>query len=83
MSQKEVVELVRTEHLAKGHWHCDLVKKQLMDLYCSPQLDKSIMTALLECGQCKGFGVAYMYSLFQPITRRHHMELVVADYLAV
>lgn len=24
-----------------------------------------------------------MYSLFQPITRRHPMELVVADYLAV
>ncbi|KZP24897.1 hypothetical protein FIBSPDRAFT_735234 [Athelia psychrophila] len=50
VSQKEAVELARTEHLAKGHEHRDLIKKQLMDFYCSPRLDKSIMTALLDCG---------------------------------
>ncbi|KZP25883.1 hypothetical protein FIBSPDRAFT_678229, partial [Athelia psychrophila] len=47
VSQKEAVELARTEHATKGHWHRDLVKKQLMEHYCSPRLDKSIMTALL------------------------------------
>ncbi|KZP11074.1 hypothetical protein FIBSPDRAFT_757254, partial [Athelia psychrophila] len=47
VSQKEAVELARAEHSEKGHWHRDLVKKQLMDQYCSPRLDKSIMTALL------------------------------------
>lgn len=83
VSQAEAVDLARTEHMAKGHWHRDLIKKQLMDQYCSPRLDKSIMTVILECGRCKGFGAAHMYSLFQPITRRHPMELVVADYLAV
>lgn len=83
VSQAEAVELARSEHLSKGHWHRDLIKKQLMDRFCSPRLDKSIMTALLECGRCKAFGAAHTYSLFQPITRRHPMELVVADYLAV
>ncbi|KZP25624.1 hypothetical protein FIBSPDRAFT_668020, partial [Athelia psychrophila] len=46
VSQKEAVELARTEHLDNGHWHRDLIKKQLMDRVCSPRLDKSIMTAL-------------------------------------
>ncbi|KZP25679.1 hypothetical protein FIBSPDRAFT_661845, partial [Athelia psychrophila] len=43
ISQKEAVELARAEHLDKGHWHRDLIKKQLMDRVCSPRLDKSIM----------------------------------------
>ncbi|KZP10618.1 hypothetical protein FIBSPDRAFT_675667, partial [Athelia psychrophila] len=43
VSQKEAVELARTEHLDNGHWHRDLIKKQLMDRVCSPRLDKSIM----------------------------------------
>lgn len=60
-----------------------MIKLQLMDKICSPRLDKSITTALLDCGRCKAFGGAHMYSLFQPITRRHPMELLVADYLAV
>lgn len=36
--QKGVVKLARTEHLSKEHWHHDLIKKQLMDKFCSPRL---------------------------------------------
>lgn len=83
VSQKEAVELARVEHATNGHWGCDLIKIQLMDHIRSPCLDKSIMVALLKCSRCKAFGGAHMYSLFKPITCRHPLELMVADYLAV
>lgn len=83
VSQDEAVVLAREEHQARGHWRRDLIKNQLMDKICSPRLDKSITKAILECGRCKAFGAAFLYSLLQPITRRHPMELMVTDYLAV
>lgn len=83
MSQSEVVELAREEHVRNGHWRRDLIKLKLVDTICSPRLEKSITKAILECGRCKGFGGAVLYSLLQPITRRQPMELLVGDYLAM
>lgn len=83
VSQAEAVELARGEHANNGHWSRDLIKIQLMDRICSPNLDQSITKAILDCGRCKAFGGAHMYSLLQPITRRQPMELLVGDYLAM
>lgn len=83
VSQQEAIELARTQHNDHGHWGRDLIKIQLLDHICSPRLEKSITKAILDCAQCKAFGGAHTFSLFQPITRRHPLELVVADYLAV
>ncbi|KZP06515.1 hypothetical protein FIBSPDRAFT_764317 [Athelia psychrophila] len=50
VSQAEAIVLAREEHATKGHWRRDLIKNQLVDRICSPRLDKSITTAILECG---------------------------------
>ena len=83
VSKSEAVELARAEHRNNGHWHRDLVKLKLMDRIHSPQLDKSIVTALTECPECKNFGATHLHSLLDPITRRHPFELLVADYLSL
>jgi len=83
ISQEEAVEMARDSHAKNGHWGRDLTKLQLMDRIFSPKLDKSIVTALLQCPQCKNFGSTHLHSLMYPITRRHPFELLVADYLAL
>ncbi|OJA13674.1 hypothetical protein AZE42_13674, partial [Rhizopogon vesiculosus] len=83
ISQEEAVEMARDSHVKNGHWGCDLRKLQLMDRIFSLKLDKSIVTALLQCPQCKNFGSTHLHSLMYPITRRHPFELLVADYLAL
>src|ERR1700679_243710 len=49
VTQGEAVELARIEHEKGGHFGRDLIKISLLDRICSPQLDKSIMTAIVEC----------------------------------
>lgn len=83
VSQEEAVELARREHTEHGHWGRDMVKLQLMDQICSPRLNKSITTAMLECGQCKNFGAVHLNALLEPIVRRHPFELFMADYLSM
>lgn len=83
MPQGEAIELARKEHVEHGHWGRDMIKLQLIDRICSPRLDRSVTTAILECGQCKNFGATHLNSLLEPIIRRHPFELFVADYLTM
>ena len=53
VTQEEAVELARIEHEKGGHFGRNLIKILLLDRICSPRLDKSIMTAIVECGRCK------------------------------
>lgn len=55
----------------------------LLDKFCSPKLDESIMKAVTGCAKCKNFGSAHLHSLLSPITRRHPFELIVGDYLSM
>ena len=68
VSQKEAIELARKEH-KRGHWGRDLMKLRLLDLFCSPKLDNSVLTAIQDCAPCKNFGGTYLHSLLEPITR--------------
>jgi len=83
VTQEEAVELARVEHEKGGHFGRDLIKISLLDRICSPRLDKSIMTAIVECGRCKGFGGSHLAALLEPITRRHPWELMVGDYMSM
>ena len=83
VTQQEAVELARIEHEKGGHFGRDLIKISLLDRICSPRLDKSIMTAIVECGRCKGFGGSHLAALLEPITRRHPWELMVGDYMSM
>ncbi|KIJ14145.1 hypothetical protein PAXINDRAFT_156255 [Paxillus involutus ATCC 200175] len=38
-----------------------------MDRIYSPRLDRSITTAIRECGKCKNFGPTHLHSLLEPI----------------
>lgn len=60
-----------------------MIKLKLIDRICSPHLDCSITTAILECRQCKNFGATHLNALLEPIVRRHPFKLFVADYLAM
>ena len=68
VTQEEAKELARQEHEKNGHFGQDLVKIALLDCICSPHLDKSIMAAIVECGQCKAFGGQHLATLLEPIT---------------
>ncbi|THH13172.1 hypothetical protein EW146_g7017 [Bondarzewia mesenterica] len=81
ITQTEAVERAHLQHTSNGHWGRDLTKLALLDVVCSPKLDQSIITALQECPQCKNFGATHLHSLLEPITRRHPLELLIADYL--
>ena len=83
VTQAEAKELARIEHEKNGHFGCDLIKIGLLDRICSPKLDKSILSAIVECGRCKGFGGQHLVALLDPITRRHPWELLVGDYLSM
>ena len=82
VSKLEETELARVEH-GKLHMHQDLLWNQLLDTIHTPLLDRSIMTAILECGQCKNFSTMHLHSLLAPITRRRPFELLVGDYLSM
>lgn len=60
-----------------------MIKLKLIDHICSPQLDCSITTAILNYGQCKNFGATHLNALLEPIVRQHPFKLVIADYLAM
>jgi len=83
VTREEAVELARIEHEKGGHFGRDLIKISLLDRICSPRLDKSIVTAIVECGRCKGFGGSHLAALLEPITRRHPWELMVGDYMSM
>jgi len=68
VTQEEAKELAHQEHEKNGHFGQDLVKIALLDCICSPHLDKSIMAAIVECGQCKAFGGQHLATLLEPIT---------------
>jgi hypothetical protein len=50
ISQVEAKELAQVEHESNGHFGRDLIKISLLDRICSPRLDKSITSAIIECG---------------------------------
>src|SRR6202050_922374 len=83
VTREEAVELVRIEHEKGGHFGRDLIKISLLDRICSPRLDKFIMTAIVECRCCKGFGGSHLAALLEPITHRHPWELMVGDYMSM
>ena len=72
-----------TQEEAKGLACTEHVKIALLDHICSPKLDKSILTAIVECGCCKAFGGQHLTLLLEPITRRHPWELLVGNYLSM
>ena len=75
--------MVREIHASEGHFGRDAIKEKLMDRTKSPYLDQSILDAIKECGQCKGFRNMHLHSLLEPITCRHPWELLVGDYLSL
>lgn len=76
----------RTRTRPKSRTECitrEEAEQPLMDKYCSPKLDVSIMNAITKCAKCKNFGSPHIHSLLEPITRRHPFELLVGDYLSM
>ena len=71
LTRSEATALAQTEHVTKGHWGRDAIKKTLMDQIWSPNLDNSIITGISQCGHCKNFGGTHLHALLDPITRRH------------
>jgi hypothetical protein len=67
------------EHHNHAHFHCDGIKVKLLDKITSPNMDQSIMKAIIDCRKCKGVGSTHLHSLLEPIIRRHPFELIVAD----
>jgi hypothetical protein len=70
-------------HEKGGHFHRDSIKLTMMDKYHSPKMDESIVSAIMDCARCKGFGPAHLHSLLDPVIRRHPFELVAGDYLSM
>jgi hypothetical protein len=83
ITREEASLLAKQEHDNNGHWQRDSIKKSLLDRIWSPGLDASIVKAITNCGICKNFGATHLHSLLNPITRRHPLELLVGDYLAL
>ena len=79
----EVIELARKEHESGGHWHRDNIKLVLLDKIHSLALDSSIITAIMNCACCKGFGGAHLHASLNLITHQHPFELLVEDYLTL
>jgi hypothetical protein len=68
VTRAEAVELARKEHVENGHFHQDSIKMKLLDRIQSPKLDQSIVTAIVTCARCEGFGGTHLHSLLNPIT---------------
>ena len=75
--------MAREIHRSEGHFGCNAIKEKLIDRIKSPYLNQMILKAIHECGRCKGFGNTHIHSLLEPITHRHHGELLVGDYCAI
>ena len=83
VTQEEASLLEKQKHKENGHWQLDSVKKSLMDCIWSPGLDAAIIKGITGCGTCKNFGSTHLHALLNPITRRHPLELLVGNYLAL
>jgi transposase InsO family protein len=83
VNQAEAIELARQAHVKWGHWGRDLIKLRLLDTFCSPKLDQSVLSAIKDCARCKNFGGTHLHALLEPITRRKPFELLVGDYLSL
>ena len=86
VTQEEAIQLARVQHTEGGHFGRDLTKITLLDSICSPWIpwiDKSITTAITECGRCKAFGGSHLAALLEPIMRWHPWELMIGDYLSI
>ena len=83
MTKAEAVELARQEHEGGGHWHWHSIKLALLNCIHCPGLDTCIVSAVLDCACCKGFGRTWLHLLLNPITRHHSFELLVGDYLSM
>jgi hypothetical protein len=63
VTRAEAVDLAKTEHEQNGHWHRDSIKLALMNRVCSPGLDRSIVTAIEQCGKCRNFGGKNLHAI--------------------
>ena len=83
ITQNEAKEMACLKHKKNGHFGRDLIKISLLDKICSPKLDKSITSTIIECRQCKAFGGQHLAALLKLITQRHPWELLVGNYLSM
>ena len=74
VTQKEAMELAQQEHETGGHFHCDLIKMMLLDRIHSPKLDRSIMTAILDCAKCKNFGSTHLMRCYSQSHNGIHLN---------
>ena len=59
------------------------IKILLLDQICSPKLNKSIVSTIIECRQCKAFGGQLLAALLEPIIQWDPWEPLVGDYLSL
>ena len=59
VTQEEAKEMAHYEDKKNGHFGHDLIKILLLDQIFSPKLNKLIVSAIIEYGQCKAFGGQY------------------------
>lgn len=83
VTQEEAKEMAHFEDKKNGHFGHDLIKILLLDQICSPKLNKLIVSAIIEYGQCRAFGGQYLAVLLETITQWHPWELLVGDYLSL
>jgi hypothetical protein len=57
------------EHREGGHMGRDSMKLKLTDRFKMPAIDKLIMDAIQNCGECLNFGSMHLHTLLQPIMR--------------
>lgn len=62
---------------------CKVIWTQLLDKICTPLLEASITTAILECRHCKNFGTMHMHALLALITWWKPFELLINNYLSL
>jgi hypothetical protein len=81
--QEEALIMAREIDGREGHFGRGAIKEKLIDKIKSPYLDQTILTAIRECGRCKGFSNTHLHSLLEPIMHRHPGELLVGDYCSI
>jgi hypothetical protein len=69
LTPEEMRAEAEREHREGGHLSRDSMKLKLMDRFKTPAVDKLIMDAIQNCGECLNFGSAHLHALLQPITR--------------
>ena len=83
VTKAEAKAMAFQHHNSQGHWRWDAIKITLMDHIWCPGLDAIILDAIKDCARCKNFGITFVHSLFEPITRHHPFELLIGDYLSL